>query len=102
MLCCADLRSLAAARLAKSRGCMVLGICNVVGSKVARETHAGVFLHAGPEIGVASTKAFTSQVTVLMLLATNLGHIRGHLSEAEALRIGACRPHPEERDGGRH
>jgi len=60
-------------REAKKRGAIALGICNVVGSSIARETDAGIYLHAGPEIGVASTKAFTSQVTVLALLAILLG-----------------------------
>jgi len=65
--------TLAAMREAKKRGAIALGICNVVGSSIARETDAGIYLHAGPEIGVASTKAFTSQVTVLALLAILLG-----------------------------
>jgi len=65
--------TLAAVRLAKQNGALVLGICNVVGSSVSRETDAGVFTHAGPEIGVASTKAFTAQVTVLAMMALLLG-----------------------------
>ncbi len=65
--------TLAAVRLAKERGATVLGICNVVGSSIPRETHAGVYTHAGPEIGVASTKAFTAQVTVLTMLSLMLG-----------------------------
>lgn len=64
--------TLAAIRLAKEKGALVLGICNVVGSSIARETHAGIYTHAGVEIGVASTKAFTAQVTVLTLLAMRL------------------------------
>jgi glucosamine--fructose-6-phosphate aminotransferase (isomerizing) len=68
--------TLAAVREAKRRGCPVIGICNVVGSSIARETEAGVFIHAGPEIGVASTKAFTSQITVLLMLALKLGRTR--------------------------
>ncbi|MBN2806914.1 MAG: glutamine--fructose-6-phosphate transaminase (isomerizing) [Prolixibacteraceae bacterium] len=64
--------TMAAIRLAKEKGALVLGICNVVGSSIARETHAGVYTHAGVEIGVASTKAFTAQVTVLILLAMRL------------------------------
>lgn len=75
--------TLAAIRLAKERGALVLGICNVVGSSIARETQAGVFTHAGPEIGVASTKAFTAQVTVLALLALLLGYSRNKLSDQE-------------------
>lgn len=68
--------TLAAMREAKRKGATVLGICNVVGSTIARETDGGVYIHAGPEIGVASTKAFTSQITVLTLLATLLGRMR--------------------------
>jgi len=72
--------TLAAIELAKSKGATVLGICNVVGSSIARATHAGVFTHAGPEIGVASTKAFTAQVAVLTLLALNLAHKKGTIT----------------------
>jgi glucosamine--fructose-6-phosphate aminotransferase (isomerizing) len=68
--------TLAAMREAQRRGATVLGICNVVGSSIARETHGGVYLHAGPEIGVASTKAFTSQLTVIALLTLLLGRMR--------------------------
>lgn len=68
--------SLAAIRLAKEAGAMVLGICNVVGSSIPRETDAGVYTHAGPEIGVASTKAFTAQVTVLTMMALLIGNRR--------------------------
>ncbi|MCH7973185.1 MAG: glutamine--fructose-6-phosphate transaminase (isomerizing) [Bacteroidetes bacterium] len=64
--------TLAALREAKIRGALVMGICNVVGSSIPRETHAGVYTHAGPEIGVASTKAFTSQLVVLALITLNL------------------------------
>lgn len=64
--------TLAAIRLAKEKGALVLGICNVVGSSISRETHAGIYTHAGVEIGVASTKAFTAQVTVITLLALKL------------------------------
>ncbi|GBD00685.1 Glutamine--fructose-6-phosphate aminotransferase [isomerizing] [bacterium HR18] len=74
--------TLAAVREAKRRGVLTLGICNVVGSTIARETDAGVYLHVGPEIGVASTKAFTAQVTVLAMLALKLAEGRT-LSEAE-------------------
>jgi glucosamine--fructose-6-phosphate aminotransferase (isomerizing) len=69
--------TLAAVREAKEHGVLALGICNVVGSTIARETDAGVYLHVGPEIGVASTKAFTAQVTVLAMLALLLGRERG-------------------------
>jgi len=69
--------TLAAIRKAKDLGALALGICNVVGSTIARETDAGIYTHAGPEIGVASTKAFTSQVTVFTMLALMLGRKRG-------------------------
>jgi glucosamine--fructose-6-phosphate aminotransferase (isomerizing) len=69
--------SLAALREARSRGATVLGIVNVVGSSIARETDAGVYIHAGPEIGVASTKAFTSQLAVLSLISLFIGRHRG-------------------------
>ncbi len=75
--------TLAAIRLAKEAGALVLGICNVVGSSIPRETDAGVYTHAGPEIGVASTKAFTAQVTVLALMAILLGRKRHTLSEEQ-------------------
>lgn len=78
--------TLAAIQEAKSRGATVLGICNVVGSSIARETEAGVYIHAGPEIGVASTKAFTSQVTVLSLLTLKLARLMG-MSDADGLEI---------------
>jgi glucosamine--fructose-6-phosphate aminotransferase (isomerizing) len=68
--------TLAAMREARQRGAKVLGICNVVGSSIAREADGGIYLHAGPEIGVASTKAFTSQVVVLMLLTMHLASVR--------------------------
>jgi len=71
--------TLAALRLAKEKGALLLGICNVVGSSIARETHAGIYTHAGPEIGVASTKAFTAQVTVLTLMALRLGYLKGSI-----------------------
>ena len=69
--------TLAALEIAKENGALTLGICNVVGSTIARETDAGIFTHAGPEIGVASTKAFTAQVTVLIMLALKLGRKTG-------------------------
>jgi glucosamine--fructose-6-phosphate aminotransferase (isomerizing) len=68
---------LAAIELAKNKGATVIGICNVVGSSIARCTHAGSYTHAGPEIGVASTKAFTAQVTVLTLMALSLARKKG-------------------------
>lgn len=75
--------TLAAIKLAKQSGCTVLGICNVVGSSIPRETHAGVYTHAGPEIGVASTKAFTAQVTVLTMVAVLLGYKRNNISREQ-------------------
>ncbi len=78
--------TLAALREAKRKGCLTIGICNGVGSSISRETDAGVYLHAGAEIGVASTKAFTSQVMVLSLIALMLGRMR-HLSPVEGRKI---------------
>lgn len=75
--------TLAALELAKSKGATILGICNVVGSSISRITDAGSYTHAGPEIGVASTKAFTAQVTVLTLMALSLAHKKGTLSETK-------------------
>jgi glutamine---fructose-6-phosphate transaminase (isomerizing) len=75
--------TLAALELAKSKGATILGICNVVGSSIARITDAGSYTHAGPEIGVASTKAFTAQVTVLTLMALSLAHKKGTISESK-------------------
>jgi glucosamine--fructose-6-phosphate aminotransferase (isomerizing) len=74
--------TLAAIELAKSKGATVLGVCNVVGSSIARATHGGSYTHAGPEIGVASTKAFTAQVTVLTLMALHMAKVRGTLTES--------------------
>ncbi|MGD9929634.1 MAG: glutamine--fructose-6-phosphate transaminase (isomerizing) [Mangrovibacterium sp.] len=73
--------TLAALKMAKAQGALILGICNVVGSSIARETDAGVYTHAGTEIGVASTKAFTAQVTVLTLFAFKLAKERGKISQ---------------------
>ena len=73
--------TLAAIQLAKSKGATIFGVCNVVGSSIARETHAGAYTHAGPEIGVASTKAFTAQVTVLTQMAIAVAKKRGTISE---------------------
>jgi len=73
--------TLAAVKLAKSKGAFVFGICNVVGSSIARETHTGSYTHAGPEIGVASTKAFTTQITLLAIIALKLGYANGALSK---------------------
>jgi glucosamine--fructose-6-phosphate aminotransferase (isomerizing) len=74
--------TLAAIKLAKSKGAFVFGICNVVGSSIARETHAGAYTHAGPEIGVASTKAFTTQITILTLISLKLAKAKGTLSDS--------------------
>ena len=74
--------TLAAIKLAKSKGAFVFGVCNVVGSSIARETNAGAYTHAGPEIGVASTKAFTTQITVLSLIALKLAKAKGTISNS--------------------
>jgi len=79
--------TLAAVREAQRRGALVLGICNVVGSTIARDTDAGVYIHAGPEIGVASTKAFTGQVTVLAMMAIMLARREHSISEEYANRL---------------
>ena len=75
--------TLAAIELAKSKGATIFGVCNVVGSSIARATDAGAYTHAGPEIGVASTKAFTAQVTVLTLLAMIMGQKRGTITDTK-------------------
>ncbi|HNX44206.1 MAG TPA: glutamine--fructose-6-phosphate transaminase (isomerizing) [Bacteroidales bacterium] len=79
--------TLAAIELAKSKGATILGICNVVGSSIARATHAGSYTHAGPEIGVASTKAFTSQVTILTLMALMLAERKGTIAASRYYRL---------------
>ena len=78
--------TLAAIKLAKSKGAFVFGVCNVVGSSIARETQAGAYTHAGPEIGVASTKAFTTQITVLTLIALRLARAKGTMSSTDYRR----------------
>ena len=75
--------TLAAIKLAKEKGAFVFGVCNVVGSTIARETHAGAYTHAGPEIGVASTKAFTTQITVLTLMALRLAQEKGTINKTQ-------------------
>ncbi len=75
--------TLAAIKLAKSKGAFVFGVCNVVGSSIAREADAGAYTHAGPEIGVASTKAFTTQITVLYLIALRMARAKGTISSSE-------------------
>ncbi|HEX8576302.1 MAG TPA: glutamine--fructose-6-phosphate transaminase (isomerizing), partial [Flavobacterium sp.] len=75
--------TLAAIKLAKENGALVFGVCNVVGSSISRETHAGAYTHAGPEIGVASTKAFTTQITVLTLIALRIAKAKGTLTHSD-------------------
>ncbi len=75
--------TLAAIKLARSKGAFVFGICNVVGSSIARENDSGAYTHAGPEIGVASTKAFTTQITVLLLMGLRLARAKGTMSSAD-------------------
>lgn len=79
--------TLAAIELAKERGAFIFGVCNVVGSSISRATHSGAYTHAGPEIGVASTKAFTAQVSVLYLLALAVAVKRGTISQERLLRL---------------
>ena len=79
--------TLAAMELAKNKGATVFGICNVVGSSIPRMSHAGAYTHAGPEIGVASTKAFTAQVTVLTLMALALANLRDQMSQEEVREV---------------
>ena len=79
--------TLAALELAKSRGATILGICNVVGSSIPRLTHAGTYTHAGPEIGVASTKAFTTQVVVLILMSLRIAKLKGTILETDYQRL---------------
>ena len=75
--------TMAAIKLAKDNGAFVFGVCNVVGSSISRESHAGAYTHAGPEIGVASTKAFTTQITVLTMIALRLAKAKGTLSKSD-------------------
>ncbi len=75
--------TMAAIKLAKEKGAFVFGVCNVVGSSISRETNAGAYTHAGPEIGVASTKAFTTQITVLTLMALKLAKAKGTISNTD-------------------
>ena len=79
--------TLAAIELAKEKGATILGVCNVVGSSIPRITHAGAYTHAGPEIGVASTKAFTAQVTVLTLISLFLAEKRGTLTQSQRVQL---------------
>jgi len=79
--------TLAAIELAKNQGAFIFSICNVVGASIPRMSHSGCYTHVGPEIGVASTKAFTAQVTALTMLALCIGHAKGTISEAQYLKI---------------
>lgn len=79
--------TLAAIQLAKAKGATVLGICNVIGSSISRATDAGIYTHAGPEIGVASTKAFTAQVAVLTMLAIRLAELNGFIPKSEVAKL---------------
>ncbi len=79
--------TLAAVELAKSEGAFIYGICNAVGSSIPRTTDSGSYIHVGPEIGVASTKAFTGQVTVLSMLALTIAHQRGNISEEKFIQL---------------
>ena len=91
--------TLAAVREAKLMGAPSIGVCNVVGSSIARECGRGIYIHAGPEIGVASTKAFTSQLVVLSLLAVHLGRMRGMSLRAGLLFLDALERLPEQARG---
>ncbi len=82
--------TLAAIKMAHEKGAFVYGICNVIGSSISREADTGTYIHVGPEIGVASTKAFTGQVTVMAMLATVVGQLRGTISESRASEIAAA------------
>ena len=75
--------TLAAIEMSKSRGAIIFGLCNVVGSSISRASHEGAYTHAGPEIGVASTKAFTAQLTVMFMIALRVAHHRGTISESK-------------------
>lgn len=79
--------TLAAIKLAKEKGAFVFGVCNVVGSSIARETDSGAYTHAGPEIGVASTKAFTTQLTVITMMALRLGQLKGTIDKDNFNRV---------------
>lgn len=85
--------TLAAIKMAHESGAFVYGICNVIGSSISREADTGTYIHVGPEIGVASTKAFTGQVTVLAMLAVAVGHLRGTIGESEVCEIAASISH---------
>ena len=79
--------TLAAVQLAKERGAFIYGVCNAIGSSIPRATDTGTYIHVGPEIGVASTKAFTGQVTVLTMMALSMGEARGTIGRDDYLRV---------------
>jgi len=79
--------TLAAINIAKNKNPFIYGICNVVGSSISRQTDSGIYTHAGPEIGVASTKAFTTQITVLILLAIKIAEIKGNISKSDLISL---------------
>ncbi|WP_027000856.1 glutamine--fructose-6-phosphate transaminase (isomerizing) [Eisenibacter elegans] len=79
--------TLAAIELAKSKGAIIFGVCNVVGASIPRVTHAGAYIHAGPEIGVASTKAFTGQLSILMMMALMIAHRKGTITESRYRKL---------------
>ena len=79
--------TLAAINIAKNKNPFIYGICNVVGSSISRQTDSGIYTHAGPEIGVASTKAFTTQITVLILLALKISEIKGNISKSDLISL---------------
>ena len=79
--------TLAAIKIAKNKNSFIYGICNVVGSSISRQTDSGIYTHAGPEIGVASTKAFTTQITVLILLAIKIAEIKGNISKSDLISL---------------
>ena len=78
---------MAAIKIAKNKNSFIYGICNVVGSSISRQTDSGIYTHAGPEIGVASTKAFTTQITVLILLAIKISEIKGNISKSDLISL---------------
>jgi glucosamine--fructose-6-phosphate aminotransferase (isomerizing) len=79
--------TLAAINIAKNKNPFIYGICNVVGSSISRQTDSGIYTHAGPEIGVASTKAFTTQITILILLALKISEIKGNISKSDLISL---------------
>ncbi len=92
--------TLAAVELARKAGAFVFGICNVVGSSIARATDSGAYIHVGPEIGVASTKAFTGQVTVMAMLALAVGREKGTVTEAYYREVATATAATARRAGG--